>query len=293
MERIFRGGASLGVAIILCAIVLAGCSAEAESQDPAPTTAGSTAAPGVVETISPGAESDPDMSEALWSESPHASTFVVDENGQNSTCARCHAPVNWVPGMDDMPASCSTCKFEVDPPPPYIEETDWTAVECKVCHELNKKGEVEDGYAWLEIAAIEEYAEVSSPEELCAKCHTNEALAGHLAVSVAGDHLGYACTACHDAHSAAASCGETGCHPAIDAGEPILGHDEDHVQVDCVACHDASSLTVGIDPETALWSTYLDGGLEQAFYSHDTQLGVDCQRCHFEGNPWGIAASVK
>ena len=147
MGSIFQGSAARGMAIILWAIVFAGCSSADEIPDPAPTTAGSTSAPGIAETISPRAEPDPDMSEALWAESPHASTFVVDDVGQNSTCARCHAPVNWIPGMDDMPASCSTCKFEVDPPPPYIEETDWTAVECKVCHELNKKGEVEEGYA--------------------------------------------------------------------------------------------------------------------------------------------------
>ena len=83
-------------------------------------------------------EPDPAAIEAAWLSSPHADAFVLDVEGNNNTCARCHAPVNWLPSMDDLPESCFTCKFELEDPPPYIAESDWVDIPCYVCHEKDK-----------------------------------------------------------------------------------------------------------------------------------------------------------
>ena len=188
-----------------------------------------------------------------------------------------------------MPESCSACKFEVEQPPPYLSETDWRAIECHVCHEADGD-EIEPEIAWLEIAQIEEYQEVSGVDDLCNKCHLATDILGHASVVVGGDHAGYSCTQCHSAHSTAASCGGDGCH--ADMPEPISGHDEAHAGVLCIACHDASGMQVGPDPDTALWTTILptaDGAESRAFISHSTQVTVDCERCHSAGNPWGLS----
>ena len=254
-------------------VFLAACSAGPGQTGPAgPGTAQSQDDPG-----SPaGAPPSPDLIQAEWQSSPHADTFVLAENGTNSTCARCHAPVNWVPTMDDMPESCASCKFEVQPPPPVIARADWDNVQCNVCHQV-KRDTVDPQVVWLEIAAIEQYAAVATINELCLKCHAVGDLAGHLRLDLAGVHQDSACTVCHDAHTTAASCGTSDCHPAA---APAAGHDEAHQSVGCLACHDASGLQVGPDA-AGLWTT-----LEYA--SHSLQTVVDCQRCHSPGNSWGL-----
>ena len=116
-------------------------------------------------------EAEPVDIDAAWLSSPHANAFVLDADGNNNPCARCQAPINWVPSMDDLPESCFACKFELDEPPPYIPEDEWLDIPCNVCHEVDKNGEVQPEYSWLEIAALDEYAAVESPTELCMKCH--------------------------------------------------------------------------------------------------------------------------
>jgi hypothetical protein len=237
-------------------------------------------------------EASPDQIIAAWGSSPHADSYVVTAEGMNSSCARCHAPVNWIPTMDEIPESCLTCKFEVDPPPPLIEESVWTHVECKVCHQM-KKDEVEPGFAWLEIAPIDEYAEVASTTELCNKCHIVEGIPAHVTIAVEGDHAGMLCTECHDAHDTQATCSTSGCHEdALSAGSTTPGHDEDHKDVHCVACHDAGELNVG--PVEGEWTTLMVGEPDQniPFISHNVVLEAPCERCHFNDNPWGLSVSV-
>jgi hypothetical protein len=166
-------------------------------------------------------------------------------------------------------------------------------VECKVCH-AEKKGEVQPEVLWLEIAAIEEYAEVSSYSELCSKCHLAGKVAGHVSVQVQGDHQGYECTECHQAHDTGITCSSAGCHQDVlgaDAGIP--GHDEDHASVGCEACHDAAGMRVGPHPETGEWTTFIPveaGEVEwRSFVSHDTAIKVDCERCHYDDNPWDLS----
>ncbi|MFX0145536.1 MAG: hypothetical protein ACFE9C_15835 [Candidatus Hodarchaeota archaeon] len=236
---------------------------------------------------------DPNVIQRAWESSSHSDSFVVSKAGTNSTCARCHAPVNWIPTMDDMPETCLVCKFEVDPPPPLIPEAEWTHVECIVCHKV-KKDEVQAEYAWLEIAPIEEYAEVASVTELCDKCHLGDGIPEHAPVIVGRAHQSYECTECHNAHDTLATCSTSGCHADVPPSTP--GHDEDHASVACVACHDASGMEIGLVEETGTWFTFfvfdVAGERSKPFASHNTALEAPCDRCHYPENPWGLIESV-
>lgn len=307
------------IVLIILALSLAGCSSapagesnpagQGEPNSPAPTGAQSpdngeeaevpeesgtqASESGAAQPDTAPAEKEtPEQIEAKWKAGPHAQTYVLDSTGKNSSCARCHAPVNWIPTMDDMPESCYACKFEVKPAPPLIEESSWTHVECKICHEVKKK-EVQAGVSWLEIAQIEQYAAVASVTELCLKCHVPVDVVGHAGVSNAGAHSEMVCSDCHDAHSMTASCSDSGCHEALEVtGVVIPGHDTDHANVSCSACHDASGLEIGPD-EAGSWATFhpasTEGIIDQrAYTSHNTVREAPCERCHFADNPWGL-----
>jgi hypothetical protein len=260
--------------------------------EPAVSSPGDPAAP-----TSPPEETAPDPAaiEAAWQASPHANAFVLDADGQNNTCARCHAPINWMPSMDDLPESCFACKFELEDPPPLIPESEWVHIPCNVCHPVDKKDNIQPEIAWLEIAPLGEYAAVASPSELCLKCHAPVELPEHGDVQLGGAHTGYECTGCHEAHATTTSCAADGCHPAlVEPATPIPGHDADHQTVSCVACHDASGMEVGLDEDTGFWTTFspasADGNFERfAFTSHNTVLEAPCDRCHFADNPWGLS----
>lgn len=236
---------------------------------------------------------DANTIETKWQSSKHADTFVQDENGHNAACAQCHAPANWVPSMDNMPESCYSCKFEIEPPPPLVEKSKWTSVECKVCHEVKKK-KVQAEIAWLEIPPIEEYSEVASTTELCLKCHAHtEPLDQHVNIAVAGAHIDMGCSDCHDPHDLSANCASSGCHVEMEsASEPIPGHDDAHDMVSCSACHDADGLEVGPDAD-GRWVTFRPHTLTSAgdpipFTSHNTIREAACDRCHFVDNPWDL-----
>jgi hypothetical protein len=245
-----------------------------------------------------------DIAEIAWQSSPHADAFVLDANGNNNTCARCHAPINWLPSMDDLPESCYACKFQLEDPPPYISEETWVDIPCMVCHEKDKKENIQPEIAWLEIAQLEEYASVSTPTELCLKCHNPINVLKHGFVEVGGAHNGYECTECHDAHDTIASCGDAGCHEGvIEPDVPIPGHDTDHLEVSCVACHDGTGLDVRPTEETGIWTTYVPWSWKTyiseneineetgtvAYASHNLVIEANCDRCHFEGNTWGLS----
>ncbi len=238
---------------------------------------------------------DPAIIQTAWQGSAHADTFVMGANNENTPCARCHSPANWTPTMDELPQSCYSCKFEVPPPDPVVEQSKWESIQCKICHKVEKK-KVDTKIVWLEIPQIDQYAEVASNTELCLKCHVEAEVPGHAAIQVAGAHAQMACTDCHDAHSTTASCSTSGCHTAIDnASAAVPGHDENHKTVSCIACHDASKMEVG-PVEGGAWTTFLPasaGGADKtAFASHNIQKAAACERCHFAGNSWGLKESV-
>jgi len=245
--------------------------------------------------IPPTATPDPAAIKVAWQSSPHANSYVQDSSGQNNTCARCHAPINWMPAMDDLPESCFACKFELEVPPPTISEVDWTDIPCNICHKVDKKDNIQPEYAWLEIAPLEEYAEVASSSELCLKCHAPVDIPGHGTINLGGAHAGYECTQCHSAHDTLASCDPAGCH--AEPTSPIAGHDADHEAVSCVACHDGSGMEVGPNEENGIWTTFTSGSTNVsadkfAFTSHNIVLEASCDRCHFVNNPWRLSDSV-
>ena len=75
----------------------------------------------------------------------------------------------------------------------------------------------------------------------------------------------------------------------------------------CAACHDSAGWEVGPHPETGIWVTFSpwslvlqDGEDERLaetgtmpFSSHDLDLEVNCDRCHFSGNPWDLTEAVE
>lgn len=287
--------------VFLCVITVFALSLTACQQASAtPQPAGATAQPGATLKASndaPEITEEPQASgddlQQAWQSGPHADTFVVTDSGTNSTCARCHAPINWVPTMDEIPESCLTCKFEIDPPPPFIPEDEWQPVECMVCHRVDKD-EVEAAYAWLAIAPIEEYEEVGSSTELCLKCHAGDSVPDHLAIAIEGAHQAMTCTECHDSHDSTATCADSSCH--ADSEDPPPGHDPDHEMVACVACHDSGELAVSPRPEDQIWTTWTvteTGEPSRTYSSHNTILTAPCERCHFPANTWGLSESVE
>lgn len=152
------------------------------------------------------------------------------------------------------------------------------APTCELCHEV-QAGVV------LEIAASQEQA-ASQPgtgmdgNSMCPQCHD---------VRGGGNaHPGLGCNDCHDPHSTAASCTDSGCHSALRQnavfavpptptdGHPKSGssfcggtnchaaatavadsafsiHRSSHARVSCVACHTASGMQTGPLPDGSSW----------------------------------------
>ena len=287
---------TLLITIGILAWIFSGCAQNNSTANQAPDQSDQAETNGNQPSENSGDQAEEPMTneqiERAWQNSAHANTYLVDSSGQNNTCAQCHAPINWLPSMDTLPESCFTCKFEIDDPPPYIAEEEWADIPCKVCHELNKKDEVQPEYKWLAIAPIDEYENVESTTELCQKCHlAEEPMEGHIWVSAVGVHEEeQTCTNCHNPHDNSASC--TNCHTDLDfSTSETAGHDQEHLNIPCVICHDGSGFAVGLNAETSLWELLREtseGNLEAA-NTHNIVLEALCIRCHYADNPWDLS----
>jgi hypothetical protein len=239
---------------------------------------------------------DVDAIPAAWEISAHANTYVVNGAGENSACTQCHAPANYIPPVDEIPQSCFICKFEVTDPPPLTSQDIWENIQCNICHEPDRKGNITAEYSWLEVPILEQYAEVNSSSELCLMCHKQVDIPGHKPqVDLANAHADMVCTDCHNAHDLQASCSTTGCHDdVIGSGNSIEGHDDDHQNVSCNACHQSGGLPFGMAEVDGQWvplveNKAVDGSSQLVPYdSHDIVKESDCKTCHFSGNPWGL-----
>jgi len=237
-----------------------------------------------------------DMIPSYWQVSAHAQTYVVNADGENSACTQCHAPVNYVPPLDEIPDSCFVCKFEVSVPPPLIDQDVWTNINCNICHETDRKRNILPEYKWLEVPILLEYAEVATSTELCLKCHVQSDLPGHKPQpNLANAHADMVCSDCHDAHNLEAGCSTGDCHADVLAGgETIEGHDQDHQLVSCVACHQTGGLPFGMTDDSGEWLplisiTPIGSDPDLVTYSsHDIVRESACDRCHFSGNPWDL-----
>ena len=240
----------------------------------------------------------------VWRASPHGNTYDLGK-GPNTFCARCHSPRNWDPASKiDAAPNCVSCKFAFDPAPrhapdnPLIAPDQWKDIGCEICHPV-ENGIASKQVAWLNTATGKSEP-VANINDLCAKCHLDDDVLRHKIDLGNQAHKNDTCTTCHDPHSTKASCTASACHAKLftpDA-KPIVGHDAAHKSVACGACHDASGLKVGPQEGTAIWTTFrttelLGRSTTAAFMSHNLQRKVDCARCHFPGNPWKIADSVK
>jgi hypothetical protein len=151
-------------------------------------------------------------------------------------------------------------------------------VNCESCHETR------DGIVLGNIEVLDpptgQVSAGPSGAGLCGQCH--EETLGENA------HPGFTCTGCHDPHSTAASCTDSGCHSTIQQdvvykvpptptdGHPKTGasfcgganchaaatavassafsiHSSSHARVSCVACHTASGLQTGPSPDGSTW----------------------------------------
>ncbi len=233
--------------------------------------------------------------QTLLKSSAHANSFVVDAEGKNNECARCHAPLNWMPtAMEDIPATCQTCKFSMPAPKP-VAQAEWKNIGCEQCHKT-EKGIATKQVAWLNAAIAQfdtnanPYEAVKSNNELCEKCHR-----GAFQVNASKTvHAARSCTDCHNAHSTSASCTDSKCHAdVLKSDKAVPGHDAAHAKVACAACHDASALEVGPTDDKsgfAAFRTVEIGGKKTRgpYVSHNLTRVVDCARCHANGNPWGL-----
>lgn len=295
-SRALRATVSIGI-LVLGLLLAAACGGKTPLPLPkpgggeSPSMANPTAPP-----PAPSAEQMP--IQQAWEISRHADTFV---EGENNDCAACHSPANWMPtDKSTFPNTCLMCKFEIKTPKPVVKD-EWKSVQCESCHRVDKEGTV-DG----EIAAFnqmmamfgstpeEAWDPVANTTELCETCHRDTDEWHYKRDLGQSAHVGYACTKCHDAHSSQASCTAAGCHAdTLDPAKAIAGHDAAHTAVNCVACHDAAGLEVGPVEGKDVWLTFREGGPGGTsdtvpYLSHNLQRKVECARCHFAGNPWGL-----
>jgi hypothetical protein len=192
-----------------------------------------------------------------------------------------------------------------------VTEDQWVGIPCAQCHDLDEHGTASAELAWLAPITMQ-YEEINTPNELCMKCHTNPAgakvssagLSANHEINLGGSaHMNYAgewpqadrpkyCTDCHNAHS-----GETkqcvDCHTDTDATHTRVAPMMDTVT--CMACHDASGSDVGRATEDGLFTTIKTtagrGGAPATtaeIVSHSIVYMVSCNRCHKDGNKYGL-----
>ncbi len=243
--------------------------------------------------------------ETAWANSPHANTYNL-EKGPNTYCARCHSPENWdSTAKIDSPPNCLSCKFpnesqvRIASSNSLVSQEDWKNIGCEICHNV-QDGVVSAQTAWLDIETGYHEA-TSQPDQLCTKCHMDTATLKH-GIDLGNQvHKGFSCINCHEPHSTTASCVSSGCHAdlknvSVDKTSPVY-HSNIHAMVNCVACHDASGMDI-LNPEGGTnWTTYrtvqsVQGPVSEIYSSHNLQRTVNCQKCHFSGNPYGLPDSA-
>jgi len=193
-------------------------------------------------------------------------------------------------------------------------------VNCDACHQI-QNGIVNQNISWQN-QETGEYEAVNSAAELCQKCHTNYSAGS-------GTHTELTCIDCHDQHGVTASCFSchkqikqaiievpatpvdghpsgtdafcegSGCHSTATqvAQMPPSNHGSTHANVACEACHDGGGLAVGPLHDGSAWVPWLETEVNgekslMPYHSHNLSFEVDCSRCHYENNPWGLPTGV-
>jgi hypothetical protein len=216
---------------------------------------------------------------------------------------------------------------------PSQEWTEWNdsphksashSIGCESCHET-KGGSIQAAIAWWN-KADGTHEPVTDSTALCSKCHADTEIKRQVIDLTNSVHSSFKCLDCHNPHSTAASCTNSGCHAGIrkpsdmPPATPGSGHPSNsafcgganchpaateaalsnptihgarHAMVACIACHDSSASQVGPSGATGLWlplrTVEINGTpTTQPYKPHSIQAKVDCTRCHFEANPWKL-----
>jgi hypothetical protein len=289
-------------------LLLNACQPGAETASPSPLAAEATSTqaspptttPSPVPTVTPPPTPTPANQAIItaYASGPHAALYDLGK-GPNTYCARCHSPANWDPAatIGEQP-NCVSCKFAFEDSPriaesnPLIAPEDWNGIRCKDCHAAEDTL-IQGDLVWTNMATGEHEVGMTV-NTLCEKCHADTETLRHRRDLGDSAHLDYVCTDCHESHTMAASCTEAGCHPdAVAGASAVPGHDTDHAAVSCVACHDAAGLEVGPVEGSDTWAAFrtvelLGRSTTSPYQSHDLQRTVDCGRCHYSDNPWGL-----
>ena len=190
-------------------------------------------------------------------------------------------------------------------------------VDCYVCHQI-QNGLATKDIAWRN-QETGQYESLADSNGLCTKCHPD-------ADTAEKAHSDKACVDCHNPHSLTASCLNchkqikqaaviapstptdghpndtpfcegSGCHSIATqaAQSPMSIHGSSHANVACEDCHDADGLQVGPTQDGSVWLLWREVEISgkktlMPYQSHNLQFEVDCDRCHFEGNPWNLRA---
>ena len=275
------------VFLLAAAVLIGGCGQyllpELPAEPPTPD------APVVPVIVDPGQLSI----DQLWQTSAHGNSYVSSDP-DNNACAECHAPWSYTPTSSaELPKDCLSCKFTLPKPEPIVE-SEWASIPCDVCHKVTD-GAAEPGIYWVHAIIIDfsdddPYEPMATSTELCVQCHRDTGEFKYARDLGTELHQDKECADCHDSHGLNADC--TSCHQ--DALTPTndnrLAHGTpSHEKVSCAACHDASGLEVKPDADgnwRPIRTTERFG--EAAYASHNLQRTVDCDRCHYKGNAWGL-----
>jgi hypothetical protein len=241
------------------------------------------------------------------------------------------------PSTTPLPSLTATPPpLTITPTPPKLPE-EWLlwndsphksaaqGLTCETCHDTNG-GSSSAVVAWLN-QQTGKYEPVADTSALCNKCHADTPIKSQEIDLTGSVHSSFKCLDCHNPHSTAASCSNSGCHAGIrkpsdmppatpsnghpDVSMPICGgvnchpaatqaaisnptiHGARHASVACIACHDSSGSPLGPSGVNGIWlplrTVEIDGSpTVQPFKPHSIQAKVDCTRCHFESNPWKL-----
>ncbi|MEW6717354.1 MAG: hypothetical protein AB1345_07620 [Chloroflexota bacterium] len=158
--------------------------------------------------------------------------------------------------------------------------------ECTTCHDAHSvKANCINCHSIVmsdtPLATLEHPSAVSN--EGCRRCHPQAWDKHDREIRLSGNDN---CMACHD-------------ELVVDTTQALaqMAHNVAHSAVSCIACHDASGLEVGPIEGQNLWVTFrtvtlLGRSQTEPYQSHNLQRVVDCGRCHYSGNPWGLTDTV-
>jgi hypothetical protein len=215
---------------------------------------------------------------------------------------------------------------------PLVPESEWKGLECSTCHKIQEGVLVPEPTWYDKQAGFYESVETTSElcekchtdtetlrhkrdlgEEIhigftCTSCHDPHSM--QTSCTQSGCHIiggGISAVPANHPPMAFASCGQEGCHTggnfstkptqAADGGIVWDHADGHHSAVTCVACHDASDLPVKYLEDQKIWVVFrvtelLGRYSEKTYQSHAITKNVNCARCHYVDNPWGLVEEV-